>query len=200
MYSQNTEEQVILDAFGGATAPGVFLDIGASDGKTFSNTLRLVELGWSGVLVEPSPNGFPKLLELHGDNPKLALVNVALARQPGLVKFYNSQEDGGLVSSCVEAHATKWSSDKIHFRSFYLVAMDLAWLFHSFPAEYSFVNLDVESLNWDLFQDLLPLLTPSVKVLCVEHDGHDTEMVNMAIPLGFTLRVSNQENIILTRP
>jgi hypothetical protein len=78
--------------------------------------------------------------------------------------------------------------------------MDLAWLFHSFPAEYNFVNLDVESLNWDLFQDLLPLLTPSVKVLCVEHDGHDTEMVNLAIPLGFTLRVSNQENIILTRP
>lgn len=43
--------------------PGVFLEVGANDGVQQSNTLRLErELGWSGVLIEPSP-AFLRLVE-----------------------------------------------------------------------------------------------------------------------------------------
>lgn len=34
---------------------GFFLDIGAADGVLFSNTHRLEQLGWSGVLIEANP-------------------------------------------------------------------------------------------------------------------------------------------------
>jgi len=35
---------------------GVFVEVGAHDGLTFSNTYRLETLGWRGVLVEPDPD------------------------------------------------------------------------------------------------------------------------------------------------
>lgn len=34
---------------------GVFVEVGAHDGLTLSNTYRLEQLGWRGVLVEPDP-------------------------------------------------------------------------------------------------------------------------------------------------
>lgn len=58
-YSQNREQAVILRNLAGIN--GTLLDIGANDGITFSNTRALVELGWSGVLVEPSRTAFLKL-------------------------------------------------------------------------------------------------------------------------------------------
>mgnify|MGYP000961084393 CR=1 FL=1 len=61
MYSQNNEEEVILKYLGDST--GTFLDIGAFDGITFSNTYELVKRGWKGVMVEASPRTFIKLQE-----------------------------------------------------------------------------------------------------------------------------------------
>lgn len=63
-YSQNGEQEAILKIFG--ESEGRFLDIGAYDGKTFSNTLALIERGWSGVLIEPSPNAFMALADQIG--------------------------------------------------------------------------------------------------------------------------------------
>ena len=51
-YSQTGEQQVIFDYFG-PEFKGTFLDIGANDGVTFSNTYGLSLKGWRGVCVEP---------------------------------------------------------------------------------------------------------------------------------------------------
>jgi hypothetical protein len=41
---------------------GIFVDVGANDGVTFSNTLWLErQLGWSGLAIEPNPEVFAKL-------------------------------------------------------------------------------------------------------------------------------------------
>ena len=57
MYSQRDEEKYILEAFDGKT-DGRFLDIGAWHPTVFSNTRALIEMGWSGVMIEPSPGPF----------------------------------------------------------------------------------------------------------------------------------------------
>ncbi len=55
-YTQNNEEQIFIDYFKNQNPSELcVLDIGANDGKTFSNSLRLIELGWSAILIEPSP-------------------------------------------------------------------------------------------------------------------------------------------------
>src|SRR5277367_3528293 len=90
VYSQNDEQRHILEAM--ESQVGRFLEIGAYDGHTFSNTMALVERGWSGVLVEPGVDAFKGLLEWHGKNEKLTLVHAAVGCNRGLVKFWNSAD------------------------------------------------------------------------------------------------------------
>ena len=58
-YSQNNEQDIIMQYFIGNR--GTFLDIGANDGVTLSNTYALQQAGWGGVLVEPSEEAFNRI-------------------------------------------------------------------------------------------------------------------------------------------
>lgn len=51
--SQHGEDRWIIENL--KPAPGYFLDIGAFNGVTCSNTLAFEDLGWHGICVEPDP-------------------------------------------------------------------------------------------------------------------------------------------------
>jgi FkbM family methyltransferase len=80
MYSQNNEDEIVAKFFADAKFGECnLLDVGANDGKTFSNSLYLIEQGWSGVLLEPSPKAFALLEEQHHGNENVKLINVGIA-------------------------------------------------------------------------------------------------------------------------
>lgn len=197
MYSQNREEAIIVELFG-PNQIGHFLDIGAYDGKTFSNTLRLAELGWSGVCVEPSPTVFPALLELHKNNPKIICVNAAICQVSGFIDFYDS--GGDALSTTVTAHKTKWEQGHgSKFAKMIIFAINFQELFRKFGTAFDFINLDVEGLSAVMF-DLLPLaILERTRCLCIEHDGKMDEIKQRAASFGFNYVWHSGENIILFR-
>lgn len=61
-YSQHGQDRFVYETFfKERTQPGTFVDVGAYDGITFSNTLLFERLGWGGVCIEPLPSVFEKL-------------------------------------------------------------------------------------------------------------------------------------------
>lgn len=70
-YSQDGQDIYILNNFFPNKKDGTFVDIGANDGVTISNSLLFEELGWTGVCVEPLPTAFNKLTQ----NRKCECVN-----------------------------------------------------------------------------------------------------------------------------
>ena len=55
-YSQDGQSKVIDEIFKGKVC-GTFVEVGAADGKVFSNTLyHEVSRAWRGILVEPNPD------------------------------------------------------------------------------------------------------------------------------------------------
>ena len=56
-YSQGGEDALLWSAFPGVT-DGVFIEVGAFDGRYLSNTLSFEEQGWTGICVEPHPDYF----------------------------------------------------------------------------------------------------------------------------------------------
>lgn len=60
-YSQNGEDELLWRIFGNQTS-GFFLDIGAHDGRTLSNTLAFEKHGWNGVCVEPNALAYEDLI------------------------------------------------------------------------------------------------------------------------------------------
>ena len=91
-YSQSGEENAILAAVMDKGYPCTFLDIGAFDGVTYSNTRALALAGWKGVLVEPSPRNFAALRENYKDI-KAQLVNVALGMDARLIDFIDTGDE-----------------------------------------------------------------------------------------------------------
>jgi FkbM family methyltransferase len=60
-YSQHGQDSLIGDVLFKGRA-GVFVDVGARDGRQFSNTIYLEEaLSWTGIAVEPHPDLFRTL-------------------------------------------------------------------------------------------------------------------------------------------
>lgn len=145
MYSQNSEQEVILKYFQGKT--GTFIDIGSNDGITFSNTRALAERGWKGVLVEPSPKAFAKLKELYNGHKGFYLYPYALGSHNGKAMLQESgplcsAADVGLVSTFhshemdrfkrtvkyepVEVKVFKWKTflNRLTIKEFDMISMD----------------------------------------------------------------------------
>ena len=74
-YSQCNEELFIFEYFKDKNN-GVVVDIGAADGVTNSNSRHLIEIGWSGLLVEPNKKNFNKLKNLYIESTNIKLENV----------------------------------------------------------------------------------------------------------------------------
>lgn len=61
-YSQIGQDRYLFDHYFAGRCGLTFVDVGAYDGETFSNTLFLEEtLGWRGLCIEPLPGAFAKL-------------------------------------------------------------------------------------------------------------------------------------------
>jgi FkbM family methyltransferase len=90
-YSQYGEQEFILNFFG--DKKGIFIDIGAADGITNSNTKKLIENGWGGLLVEPTPVNYNKLIELHSDNNSIVIENCGCGDISNELTFYIDNND-----------------------------------------------------------------------------------------------------------
>lgn len=196
-HSQNNEEQIILEFFGDK-ADGHLLEIGAFDGATFSNTLALIERGWSGVCVEPSPGPLLGLLKRHGDNPKVKIVQAAItAEQESPTVFYDS--GGDAISTFSHLHRARWESSGSKFKPFHVFPVTVDQLFDTFGYDFDFISLDVEGTNWALFNALPFAQLKKLRLICVEYDLHSARMLELIEPYGFKQIAVNGENLILGR-
>lgn len=193
MYSQNSEEQTILDHFG--DTKGTFLDIGAYDGINLSNTRALAEKGWKGVLIEPSPSTFPKLEENYKDMDGFQLFNFAIGDGDSTV-FYDNKEGLGTTK---KSELDRW---KGHGKE-YTLSMVKTTPFKSFfaenPADYLMISLDAEGMDYEILTQM-DLNKLGCEMLCVEWNTKDKDKyVNYVADYGFKLKAENAENLIFIK-
>jgi FkbM family methyltransferase len=95
--SQYGQDWFVVERLGGKRA-GVFVEVGAFDGVTFSNTWTLEQkLDWTGIAVEPSPTAFA-LLER---NRSCVVVNGCIAATPGTALFLEIEGPAAMLSGVV---------------------------------------------------------------------------------------------------
>lgn len=173
--SQYGEGQFILDHFAGRI--GRFLDIGAFDGVTFSNTRGLAELGWSGVCVEPSPPAFCHLMRNYEGNANVRLVCAAVGggslggadiRLRTLHCNTLDATSADMLSTLEDSHRAKF--EHYPFRQIQVVVIDWDDLLLDMgltePGDLQFVNIDVEGIN----QEVLESMPIRPEMVCVEWD------------------------------
>lgn len=204
MYSQNKEEEHIVNYF--HSFKGNLLSIGENDGKTLSNSLRLIELGWKAVLVEPSKTAYEKLFNLHKDNDLVSLRNYAIGTENGECVFHESgahfmdKSDHSLLSSIKEIDV-KWKEAGVEFSDTKVKVLTYeSFLEDSTHKVFDFITLDAEGMDVEILKQID--LTET-KLLCVEWNQEEQtkqQILEHTSKFGMTnIIYTSPENLIIAR-
>jgi FkbM family methyltransferase len=196
MYSQNNEEKFIIDYFKNKPS-GKFIDVGAFHPFKFSNTRKLIEIGWHGVCVEPSPKCFANFITEYSENHNIVLLNVGLAEASGEFDFYEA--NGDAISTTVLSHKAKWEAAGVNYTPIKVPMVAVGEFEKSYCQDADFLNIDVESSNYEIFSLFSDLFLSSLRMICIEHDNRFEEIRNRMFMLGFSEIAINGENIILAK-
>jgi len=205
MYSQNNEEKFILDYFGGFK--GTFLDIGANDGKTLSNSYALVERGWPGVCVEASPKAYDRLHKLHGwqTGNGIQLINVAVGSYDGEIELNESGEllgtgDVALVSSTRQDEMDRWVSLKMPFEKVAVPVVTFKTLLERcLYSKFEFLTIDIEGMEPEVVPQI-DFTTLGVRMAIIEWNGKNAQLYDgLLLAHGLKLIHTNQENRIYAK-
>lgn len=201
-YSQFGEQATILELFKDYNPEtSRFLDIGAYDGRTFSNTRALLELGWGGVYVEPAAYGFDALMDNIRSLPeeqrqRITPINAGINIHPGLKEFWYSKDQ---MATIVKEQHDKWVNQiDFHPLPCFVYMLTLADLFSQFPGPYHFVNIDAEGLSPHIFLNF-PLSELQPHAFCVEYDKRLVNMWEWANRFAYTQTLLNGVNVIYAK-
>jgi len=202
----NNEESFIVDFFKNELHNVCnFLDIGANDGFSFSNTHKLSLLGWSGVCLEPTQEAFLKLKRLYCENNKIECINVGVSDVTKVTTFYQSHNwvqsnaPVGILSSMNENHKKifidmNWSEIKCIVYTF----EELETLYNLKNKKYDFINIDVEGHDLIVLKQIGRKLK-YCKLLCIEKSLDDQQNKNIINELNinnFELIATSVDNFI----
>lgn len=98
-YSQNGQDKYLVEKVFLNSRKGIFVDIGANDGITGSNTYYMEnKLGWNGICVEPNPAIFQKLKAAR----KSLLINCAISQEETESTFLKISGYAEMLSGLIE--------------------------------------------------------------------------------------------------
>lgn len=100
-YSQEGQDKYVIEKFFKDKKDGVFFDIGAHDGISYSNTYFLEkELGWTGVCVEPQDDNFEKLILARN----CICIHGCIYKSSGLKEFLQVNGPSEMLSGLLESY------------------------------------------------------------------------------------------------
>lgn len=173
-YSQCGEDAAIHTRFFANKRNGVFLELGALDGQTYSNTKFFEEsMGWTGVLIEAIPDACAKIKQ---NRPNSKIYNNIVSTKSELMEIYVN----GAVSS-VKEHTTPefftgWHKGN-NIQTIFVPSRRLDDILHDAGvSRIDFWSLDVEGSEYDVLQTMD--WTIPVYVICMEVYGGDSSEMN----------------------
>jgi FkbM family methyltransferase len=103
-FQGQADQDVLAYLYFKGKREGFFLDIGAYDGKTYSNTYALEKMGWKGVCLEPLPDAFARLRQ----NRRCDCYNLAMSDESGeaadFIRAAGVETLSGLESKMAPTH------------------------------------------------------------------------------------------------
>jgi len=200
MYSQNREEEVILDYFKGQK--GSFIDIGSNDGKTFSNVRALAELGWKGVFVEPSPKAFSMLQKNYEGLKGFYLYDFALSNHNGNAILHESgplcsANDIGLVST-FHSHEMDRFKSTVDYKPVTVKCFKWKTFLNRLTIkQFDFISMDCEGEELNILPDMD---LSGVRMICIEWNSKpELKDAYQKYMFGFNLIYTSAENLIFAR-
>jgi FkbM family methyltransferase len=149
-HSQIGQDKWIVEEVFQGLRNGYFVDVGAYDGISLSNTYVLEkELGWTGLCVEPIPEAYRKLIA----NRSCPCVNACAYSSEGLVEFVLDGMFSAIRSHDLDESLIDLSSTEPQ-RVITVKATTLLKLLqrHRAPKTIHYLSLDVEGAEYEVLR------------------------------------------------
>lgn len=203
IYSEHNEQLIIEEFFQGRL--GNFLDIGAFDGVNFSNTLRLLELGWQGILVEPAPATFINL-ENNLKNKEIPssqyqLMNVAVVpdyfkKSTVFFEALHRKGHGSAVSSFYKNHVEQFleTSNITEINPTSVIVEHVSDFFNQVGYDFNFITIDIEGLSYELLLSVNWKKFISLELVCIEAESNPEKYIEVMLHYDFILHTVEAGN------
>ncbi len=189
-YSQCRQDEFIDKIVFKKKGNGYFIEIGAYDGITFSNTYFFEkDRNWKGICVEPMPIAFNKLKL----NRNCDLINGCIYSKEGFVEFLQVEGASEMLSGISETYDSRHCSriDKeiverggekkyIKVKAYNLINL----LNERNIQEVDFCSIDVEGGEWDVLQTI-DFSKIKIKSFTIENNYKDDKIKNYLISKGY---------------
>lgn len=134
---------------------GLFIEVGAYDGYSYSNTSCLAQAGWEGFYIEPVPEYAERCRERYWDNPRIHVAEVAIGGRQGeltvhLGEYLSTPSEGQLA----EYRDTTWAKDlftdgvDVHVP---MTTLDEFLEANQIPSDFDVLVVDVEGFETEVF-------------------------------------------------
>lgn len=201
-YSQNQEQQVILDYF--KEEIGTFISIGENNGIHLSNVRALAINGWSGVVVEPSVDAFKQLSQLYPSDGVVQCLNFAVSDFNGEVDFFESGEhlkigDHALLSTIIPSEMDRWKNTETFTKKTTKVVDVKTLMHHCTYKKFDMLSCDAEGCDFIIIQQF-DFAETGIRLVCCETNSKNVKMYDdLMIPQGFHVFFNNYENRIYVK-
>lgn len=176
-YAQHGEDLRILELIN-PDAARYAVDVGANDGKSWSNSYLFGMDNYNLLLVEPMPVYAQRCRDLYLDNDKVVVEEVAVSSTEGQVTFFVNDDKSGADDLAMRSSLSRDSvpSDAVTAIEVRTVPLYHLLTAHDWPSHYSFLTVDAEGFDFDVLQTAqFKRFRPSV--ICVE-EGYRHEAIN----------------------
>ena len=160
--SQWGQDKWVVDLFKNKRN-GYFLDIGAYDGKTISNTYYLEkELDWKGILIEPNPDEFNKLIKIRANPAE----QVCITPIDSKVKLILNGWFSGVDAEYTDYIPNKSNQIEVNGLSFETLLNK-----YNSPNIIDYMSLDIEGGEYEVLKTF-PFNKYKILSMTVEHNAH----------------------------
>lgn len=146
MTSQNRQDMIALDILG--TEPNYFVEFGADDGITNSNTYTLEkDFGWNGIVAEPSIYCHDKLFE----NRTCHIETNCVYTESGLEIDF-TEVGNGLSAISKYAGLDSWKDIRAGGSKYKVTTISLKDMLNKYnaPEEIGYLSIDTEGSEYDI--------------------------------------------------
>lgn len=147
---------------------GFYIECGANDGLMQSNTLRLERLGWSGLLIEPSPEAYKNLIKNRSNQNIFS--NCALVSSDE-IKTVCGDFDGSLMASVGSARTMNEKKINVQARTLQSI------LDENGISQIDFFSLDVEGYEYEVLRGIDLQRNPPTFILVELYDTNFVDVV-----------------------
>jgi FkbM family methyltransferase len=173
--SQHGEDEVIAGLIPDQCAR-VFVDVGANDGFSWSNSYAFAEVGFQLLLVEPMPAYAARCALTHRDNPRVFVEPYAIAKDLATATFYvNLDAASDLLAMRSSLRREMVPSDAVTEVTVPTAPLSFLLAKHRVPDRYAVLSVDAEGMDLDVLATA-ELDRRRPQVICVE-EGPDPQPI-----------------------